>query len=793
MWTQIGKTTVSASTSTTITVASSSGIAIGNWVVIGALTASCEIRKVSGIAGTTLTLASPVLANSHTSGDVYVQTSPNWDILLFGASPSETATNNTTRINNAVTDCHACGGGIVSIPKGEYQIEKYGSTSGCVDLRGKSYIKFIGEGMGVSTLKLAGSSSATVFMFNCYKTGGGVAATNLEWHDLTLDGYNTEYTDEQTHIICSDGGSNYQVSRVQFQARRDGIKILNFDNLQVNNCRFIGCGRSGITVQRDAKNGTIANNYFEDTNDQDIDFEPTGSDEYSPRQWIITGNTFMREDDNSASLSLTGFSDNQDEDENYIISNNLFMKASVIVQKCRNVVFSDNIIVSGTDNKIPFEALKIIERFVFSNNVVVNNGTQKQAVYLHPHTANTTHNIMICDNTIEHGEIHVADCMDVNISGNKIMQVPMHDDVGTLGIRFQITIDPDTIGVPNWGNLVITNNEIQDIGEAGIKITCANDAYKFDQVHIDGNTIQGESFAYGINIVTPSNSAPREEYWLGALIGSSNSMLGDADTISIDVYGSYMTGQNPYRDEWISNGTPEGRITAPQNSLALDKTFAPDNAYIKNTPSGNTGWTLVSEQNMQKLFEDTFINGNVPPTTDQAITAHVPNINVIGGSWVNQAGSTWVVTPQNEARADTLSSGKALAYFDMLADGQIKVLMSTNGSGTTQGGIVFRYDSSTSFWQLHFANNGTGSPKTLNLTSPSGASTPVSLSQNVDLDASGLFSLKVMLRGDYISVFYNDQLIWAIKNNANNTKSKHGLWSKSASGFAGKSFKFLIV
>ena len=39
--------------------------------------------------------------------------------------------------------------------------------------------------------------------------------------------------------------------------------------------------------------------------------------------------------------------------------------------------------------------------------------------------------------------------------------------------------------------------------------------------------------------------------------------------------------------------------------------------------------------------------------------------------------------------------------------------------------------------------------------------------------------LKVMLKADYISAFYNDLLIWNIQNNNNQSEKKHGMMGGS--------------
>ena len=71
-------------------------------------------------------------------------------------------------------------------------------------------------------------------------------------------------------------------------------------------CKFLNCGRSGVSNQRLAEFVRIHQCHFEGTSDQDIDFEPTGAElDTGPRRYSIMGNTMIHSG-GTASVTLSG-------------------------------------------------------------------------------------------------------------------------------------------------------------------------------------------------------------------------------------------------------------------------------------------------------------------------------------------------------------------------------------------------------------------------------------------------------------------------------------------------------
>lgn len=849
MWTQIDKTQNNISTTiqalegtAKIQLVAPSNISItkGMWLVIEPFSPYCEIREVINPAfnGTSnlIVVGRNFNFNHLTVVDVYIQTSPNWDILLFGADTKSTIVN-TIAIRNAAYDCAFNDGGIVSIPKGRYIVNYLGpnnflkpnlnlGTIGCITLRTllqQGYImenvKFVGEGMGVSIIQLQGGNYSTgidLHIFACSKNN----TENIEWHDMTLDGNRPNVNGgEQIHCIEAEYLRNLVVSNVEFyNARRDGIRVGHThpipisghtDSVQIYNCRFMHCGRSGIMIQTSLSNLLIKDNYFYDTHDTDIDGEPSAlnsdASQITPTKIIITGNTLVKDYELSPNASVLAISlggwhgNNNTYDENLIITNNTIRGGCVIISNGSNVVFSNNFIEGhakqGAED-FAFLGRKILKKFVFTNNVIIDNSKIGRAVYLQKGgSLKTTLSIIFSGNSITNGECYFEDCHDLSFINNKIMQYSR----GLHGIHAHISNSSDLSpnGFNNFGSLVINGNQITQVPDShdqantfiGILLSWVeNDDYhyKYDLVEIDNNIIESNNLDYGISI--NSSGTPNVGYWNKLIIGKGNK-IGVCNIMDIDVLNmSYQIGENPVRTQWISNGNPDDKIDGVQGTLSINKQREADNKYRHNETDGNTGWTLLSEMGKQVLFSDEFI-----PTGD--LNLHIPQVNVFGNiyPWNNLNQLTfgdWRILNIGEVKLFAFPippTNPALTIVNSVSDCEIKAVFRNVGTQNgTRGGVVFRLDNTSgNYWCLLFENNSRIiSLRKVNTvvrtTSPIG----------VSFGDSHIFTLKVILKNDFISVFYNDLFLWTVKDNYNSNKTNHGLIIKGALNmFYCRSFK----
>lgn len=871
MWTKIAETGFSGNTGLIIDLNTTLNLDIvkdGDWLVITPFNKNCELRKIVTINSTTQVAIDVPFAQPHSSGDlIFIQTSPVWDITLFGARANDSGggyyTQNTIAINAAVKDCDLNGGGIVAIPTGTYELERFGGLSCCVNANKVNNIMFVGEGMDVSILKLAGIpfGYVDIHMFQCNYS------TNLEWRDLTLAvdenadiEPNHQNVYPQAHLIFANGNNpktndlklvnNFIIDSVSFlDAIDDGVWIMYFNNLVVHNCYFYRCGRSGITGQRDTANVWVNGCYFYHTKNSDIDMEPTfdphkhtddddpnAATPPSPNKWMITENIFDRnpKGSNFLSVSLTGIGAKQN-DENFIVSNNVFQWGAIVVINCRNVICDSNIIIGGEGEQgdVCFYGLRILNKFVFTNNILKNNSTnpnQLETLYLFADVHKTTLGIEVTNNVFEGGECHFENCANIMFTHNNIKQ---RGNIGDVGVRYVYNKPSTNIyeiynpgnTLQDYGNIKVTDNKISNVRGAGIKFVFKDASYTLKTLHIDHNVITGSSLLKGIEITVPKISGIEQEAWTQALIGTSN-LIDDCTEAKVAVSGNWQMGMSEVPSFWVAKSSPNGVLPAmtnlgtpssvmthiKQGSIAIDKTREADNKYIRNAEvlydSGityhNRGWELQSETGRQILFKDTFhgiTSGitatSIPLVNPPGMTYHKPEVNVFSGAWTNVPTNNglWSINTNQKVAKILLTgtSGGSINVIDSISDCEIKMYINAiQTGGSCRCGIVFRLNTSVTpftYWRFCFEYISGACNVRLETINNTSYASPLIL---ITLPDSGRFLLKILCKGDYVSAFYNDLLMLNIKNGFNTSMTKHGMICNSGPIFSVEGFNMLL-
>ncbi len=120
---------------------------------------------------------------------------------ISGLVPNDqtAATNNRVLINAAITAANAAGGGTVYLPRGLYYVNGTGTPSdGAIQIL--SYVTLAGQGMGVTTIKLADSQSAEVT--GIVRTPSGEVTTFWGCRDFTIDGNDTNNAQVVKGFYC---------------------------------------------------------------------------------------------------------------------------------------------------------------------------------------------------------------------------------------------------------------------------------------------------------------------------------------------------------------------------------------------------------------------------------------------------------------------------------------------------------------------------------------------------------------------------------------------------------------
>ena len=214
------------------------------------------------------------------------------------------------------------GGVFVPADGTDYTVKKPAPGVPSIDLRGLRNFALLGEGDG-SRIQLLGSGLRG--SWNMIMVGGNCVDVTIR--NLYLDGDRSHLTQldpgQHTHTIqvggMKAGGSARRVRILDCTMTDmdgDGVAIAalagpfgggnDVSVVDIIGCKFLDCGRSGVSNQRSAEFVRIHQCHFEGTSDQDIDFEPTGAELASgPRRYSIIGNTMIHSG-GAASVTLSG-------------------------------------------------------------------------------------------------------------------------------------------------------------------------------------------------------------------------------------------------------------------------------------------------------------------------------------------------------------------------------------------------------------------------------------------------------------------------------------------------------
>ena len=214
------------------------------------------------------------------------------------------------------------GGVFVPADGRDYTVMRPAQGGPSIDLRGLHNFVLLGEG-DASRIRLLGSGFGG--SWNMIMVGGNCVDVTIR--NLYLDGDRSHLTEldpgQHTHTIqvggTKSGGSAQRVRILDCTMTDmdgDGVAIAALSGafgggddvsaVDIIGCKFLNCGRSGVSNQRSAELVRIHQCHFEGTGDQDIDFEPTGAElDTGPRRYSIMGNTMIHSG-GTASVTLSG-------------------------------------------------------------------------------------------------------------------------------------------------------------------------------------------------------------------------------------------------------------------------------------------------------------------------------------------------------------------------------------------------------------------------------------------------------------------------------------------------------
>lgn len=254
-----------------------------------------------------------------------------------------------------------------------------------IDLRGVHGFVLQGEGAG-SVIAMIGAGSWRLIHI-------GTEATDVVVRDLYLSGTQLENADQQSHLIVigtsaalpKRGGAR-RVSVVNCKlegAAGDAVAIApasstdpreEVSDITISGCHMLDNGRSGVSNQRLGKRISILHNRFVGTEDQDIDFEPSGDlADSGPSGYLILGNTMVRSGV-GVSVTLSGTTPESPSRRN-TFAHNQILGGRLGLHDAQDLSIFGNYIEAGDQPGAVIRIGGAVERLLFSGNTVIRPAT----------------------------------------------------------------------------------------------------------------------------------------------------------------------------------------------------------------------------------------------------------------------------------------------------------------------------------------------------------------------------------------------------------------------------------
>ncbi len=310
------------------------------------------------------------------------------DVKDFGASGNGIS-DDRAAIQSAIDEAVAHNKGGIFFPAGTYRVSRVTTPGGrwSLDLNSARDFVVMGEGPK-SVLKLMDTSATTgdwhVFILrnDCRR---------VTFSDLVVDGNRLGLTspDEQSHGVEVEGGTeDLLIDRcILRDCFGDGVRLLgrdavgkNVKRVRITNCLFQANKRSGLGIQRALEQIVVSHCMFDATvSDQDIDFEPSGSD--SPTDLVIQG-CLINHTNASVAVSLSGIG-GASPLLRCKFTDNIVLGGPVFCTDVDQLTVQNNVVVVpdvGTKNRVPLQVQRGGESLLVSGNLLVNECAATEAV-----------------------------------------------------------------------------------------------------------------------------------------------------------------------------------------------------------------------------------------------------------------------------------------------------------------------------------------------------------------------------------------------------------------------------
>ncbi len=541
----------------------SAGVVVG--IVLGGL-------ALAGPPAHSTTTVQAREAGAQTVRTANLQTLAVFDVTTFGAI-GDGVTNDAPAFRSAIAAADAAAGtNTVFIPAGTYLMDADGNgTPGILEMDGVTNVDIVGEGAS-SVVKYKPrdwTTQSDPHLFSCED------CAFVSFSDFAIDGSKGApgfVGQERMHGIQLLDSHDITVQQLTiFNGFGDGIELFGepgiTEDVTISDNDFLDNGRSGIGVQGGTRFVDILTNHFEGTSDQDIDFEPTGSNPTenrpAPTDFLIQGNTIEH---STAPLSVT-------------------IGGQTITNRAQRIQFLNNVVTDGT------------VRLYHADDILVEGNTISGSAFDPAlRIEGNSSAITVRDNTLEgstsglpvlQGRALGANVpTDLLIELNRVHQFAVDDGIeldqiygpvvvqdneitgagNNAGVRYRVSNDDGIVRE----EATISDNDIANFDGAGIAIQ-AHGTGEFGVVTMCGNDVSQGPIGFDLEVSNPA-------------------YLGEAN-VCTNIFAPEVTTR--VRTNGVTHfrgtGTPEGIVAAPVGSDFI-RTDEANRLYVKQTGTGKTGW-----------------------------------------------------------------------------------------------------------------------------------------------------------------------------------------------------------
>lgn len=536
-----------------------------------------------------------------------------FNVKNYGALGDGT-TNDGPAVATTIAAAIAAGGGIIYFPgvfitAGQaYKFIKPALNLGSIFLRNVNVpLWFRGDGYS-SKLSMIGSAAAGDW--HLIRMTGTTSRQRIS--NLHFDGSGITSPDpgDQNHFISLEGlaadnagpndieiDHNWFGPIVGDMIRPIGSNPSTVVNVRVHhNAQDADHCRSFIEAQRGTRRFSVYYNWMWGSDDNDVDFEPTGGGaDVAPREWLITGNIIEHQSRGTAAITTSGIGSAQPT-LRCVFAHNIIANGGQIygldVQDCLfegNVLQINNTLADGCIN-----LFRVVDRTTIGGNCLVSLTAVagRSAVKLASNAGFAPTQCVVDGNVGRANEgsaIRVEAGRDVSICGN--LMSCTNAVAGTIGGVVVDSIVNDIDRFTSNKNMLLATG-------ANISIGVNYHAQSGQTIR---NTAANHNYIRGVASGVVWNRAGAEVFLDWRSVAGNNVVGATAATISISptTKGLVVEGNAGPGAQigWINNASgPEGNIEAPKGSLCTNVAGSNSNVmFYKDTGifSTNTGWARV--------------------------------------------------------------------------------------------------------------------------------------------------------------------------------------------------------